>query len=313
MKLKFLASFLMICAALFLSTPAMAAFTNVVTFGDSISDNGAVSDPYGFGVYSNGTPWADLLATRHGATMFNVAFGGATTGWGNLYEAPLANPYTGTSVPDNFSGLQWQTNDAGIQATVGSMPLETTLFTVWAGANDYNRLSGLNALNKALDPSTPDLTAADRAAAATAAVTNITTSLTTLAGLGAEHILVPNMMLLGDGSFALTYNAALNAALDLFEDSTDTTIYRLDMFSLFLGMFNGYDITNSDPAIAAAEKLRAQEDGLLWTDGYHPGWLAHEIMAGMAFDATTVPVPGSVLLMAVGLISLAGIRREKVA
>ncbi len=294
MKRKLLAGFLVICTALFLSTSITFAFTNVVTFGDSISDNGATLDPYGFGVYTDGSPWADQLAVLHGANMFNVAYGGATTGLGNVYAPPVG------SVPADTTGLNWQVNYPGIQGVVGGMPMDSTLFTVWAGANDYNRLNALKAL--ASEVATP----AEKQAAALGAVDNIMTALGTLSSLGAQHILVPNLMLLGDGNFTLTYNDALANALDIFDDTFAGTIYTLDIYSLYYDLFDGYDMTtNEGTALAMA-------DGLIWSDGYHPGPVAHTAMADAAFQAT-VPVPSALLLMSVGLISLTGISRRKTA
>lgn len=333
MKLKFLAGFLMICAALFFSVPAMA-FTNVVTFGDSISDNGlygvpypnpinnpgytnsmpwtnltTVSDAYGFGSYTDGKPWADRLADMLDAEMFNAAYGGATTGLGNIYAPPLIPP--GSSAPNSDyttqTGLNWQVNNAGIQSIIGTLPLETTLFTVWAGANDYNRLNAMDDYNYQASllggPAYVALTAAEKQAAALVAVSNIIDALTTLAGLGVEHILVPNLMLLGDGNFTLTYNAALKQALALFEDTTGINIYRVNMFKLYLGLYDGYETATTDELKAA---------GLVWGfDGYHPGAAAHEAMAIAAANA--VPVPGTMLLMVSGLIAISGISRRKTA
>lgn len=308
MRRKFLAGVVMFCAIVFLSTPVIAAFTNVVTFGDSISDNGFSMPPapdiYGIMTFTDGPTWADQLAGLHGASMFNVAFGGATTGTGNLYPT-----YTGTGIapfwdlgfdPDfdsadttDWTGLNWQVSNPRIQAQIGGMPLDTTLFTVWAGANDYNSLADT-------------ATAGDKLVAALTAVDNIMTALGTLAGIGAEHILVPNLMVLGDGSFSLPYNDALAAGLAAFDETFAGTLYTVDMFTLYLELFAGYDPASEE------DIARAIENGLLWQDGYHPGSVAQTAMADAAFQAT-VPVPGALLLMASGLVSLAGFKRRKAA
>lgn len=304
MKKKLLAVFLFISAAVFLCTASAFAFTNVVTFGDSISDNGSLlanpsnglaGDYWGFGTYTNGTPWADQLAAKYGASMLNVAYGGATTGLGNIYAPPVG------TVPADTTGLNWQVNNAGIQSVVSYMPKDSTLFTVWAGANDYNRLMALTG-NTA--------TAAQKQAAAMTAVDNIMNALETLkTTVGAKHILVPNLMLLGDGNFTLTYNTALKARIDAFDTPADNiTVYEVDMFNLYLGLFAGYDMTDPN------WRLAAMADGVLWTDGYHPGSVAHAAMAEAAYQtAAPVPEPATMMLVAFGLIGIAGISRKKAA
>lgn len=308
MRLKFLAGFLMICTALFLGTPAMAGFSHVVTFGDSISDNGAPGYPdfYGNQIYTNGTPWADQLAAKHGAEIFNVAIGGATTGIGNLANLTAY-------------GLLWQvdSDQTLIRDTIGGMPMNTTLFTVWAGANDYNMANygtqyaaftggGGNPADFKYDTSWNSLDAGTQMYVANAAVANIMTAINTMINdMGALHILVPNIMdLTPDGYFTDTYNAQLAAELSAI---SGVTIYDVDMHQLFIDLFGEtYDSANEDHVAAAMAA------GLIWIDGYHPGPVTHDAMANAAY-AATVPVPGTMLLMIFGLVTITGIRRKNPA
>src|SRR4030042_5737415 len=118
-KRVILAGFL--CILLILSTGVLVhAYTQILAFGDSLSDNGvygqysdavniSTADGYGFGGFSNGPVWVEYLA---GPTLFNVplldlAYGGATTSFDN----PAANP--------SLTGLQWQV--AAYQLTFGTI------------------------------------------------------------------------------------------------------------------------------------------------------------------------------------------------
>ncbi|MBU1196243.1 MAG: hypothetical protein KKE62_17150 [Proteobacteria bacterium] len=47
------------------------------------------------------------------------------------------------------------------------------------------------------------------------------------------------------------------------------TLCRLDIYTLFNNLFAGYDVTTK------AGRELAKTDGLLRTDGYHPGETAH--------------------------------------
>jgi hypothetical protein len=73
-KKHLLGGVLFLCSILFYGTTALA-YSHLVSFGDSLSDNGN-SDGYGFGVYSNGPVWVDYLADDLDVDLLDMAYGG---------------------------------------------------------------------------------------------------------------------------------------------------------------------------------------------------------------------------------------------
>ncbi len=117
MKLKCL-QFLAVGLFLSLITTGNAlGYSTVVTFGDSLSDNGNVAR------FSNGTIWVEHLANQYSATLNDYAYGGATTGYDN---PAIGSPAT---------GLLWQVETFG--PSLGSLSASETIITLWAGANDF--------------------------------------------------------------------------------------------------------------------------------------------------------------------------------
>lgn len=243
-------------------------YTDVVFFGDSISDTGNVlalstavapppfpNFPAAPGRFSNGPVWTEYLAAGLGLPgnsdpsrlIFNgtavvpigapggdnFAFGGARTGLGGA-----AGATTGL-----FGQLiAWNGSAFGGGLTRAADP--NALYVVMAGANDLRDARSANA------GSTPADAAARAAAAATTAV-NVTNAVALLAQAGARHFLVSNLPDLGKTPEAallgvvaastdvtLNFNAALAAAmagldaqfLSLF--GVDLDIRALNFFGL---------------------------------------------------------------------------------
>ena len=293
---KVVVGFVVFVASLVFSSAAWAAlFSNTVAFGDSLSDNGniyaatmeALPAPpdYFAGRFSNGPVWVEYFTTfvsdNH---LDNYAYGGAVTGVGGPIPGLLSQVYGyGLSNPSN---------------------LGDTLFTVWAGPNDF--LGGGNDYISSVD--------------------NIILALETLDALGAQHIIVPNMpdlgrtpLLYGDAqASALTqlFNGSLQASLDDFAASYAGTLYRLDTFSFLNGIEVGdYGFTNiTDSCIgsnAFPENYTLGPEYLFWDD-VHPTSKAHMILALEAERVITsqVPLPACLWLLGSGLIGLVGFRRK---
>ena len=278
------------------TTSASAAVTELVVFGDSLSDTGNVLNatgnafpppPYFDGRFSNGPIWVEHLAdelgiaspTPHTEGGTNFAYGGALSGTDPIAEAP-------------FPALLTQIG----AYTAASSPEADQLFIVWSGPNDF-LLAGED------DP-------ADT-------VGNIIAGLTSLASAGASQFLVPNMPRLTAlpgasrppsdflltpedlGSRSASFNALLGTALDSFEDDNpDVDLYRFNAAGLledFLFDPTAYGFTNTtDPLIEAAPGTDPSE--YLFWDTVHATSAAHTWLGQHA--AVLIPEPTSALLLA---------------
>lgn len=283
---------LVLLLALPLSALGSTSFSTIVALGDSLTDNGSVTngtninpvDVHGFDYYTDGAVWVETLAGAMGSGLWDVAYGGATTGYDN--------PSAGIDV----TGLQWQVDYAIPSGIDGS----DTLFTVWAGANDFFQGRGFS----------------DAAA-------NIGTALDKLADMGATSILVPNLPDLGltpgfyneananvttaqASGWTQAYNQQLSGVLQAFaNDNSSVDLYFLDIYSIFTDL-----ILDGNGDI-----IPIYWSALFW-DEVHPTSFGHTIVAAEAYAVlqadplTPVPLPAAAWLLGTGLIGLIGIRRK---
>lgn len=198
-----------------------APYSNLVVFGDSLSDTGNVfnateglippSPPYAEGRFSNGDLIVDAIAESlelPDSESFltggsNYAFGGAQTGEGTSEFGLLGD------LPETFD-----VPNIGQQVDLylsTQTPTETDLFYVYGGANDF------------IDP----LLRGEALPTSEEIVGNITTNITDLAEAGAHTFIVPDLPSLGDvplfnGQPEAT--AALNEATDEFNQLLDTEL-----------------------------------------------------------------------------------------
>ena len=175
---------------------------------------------------------------------------------------------------------------------------------------------------------------ADAAAILDAAISNVIadnkTALEQLIAAGAHHILVPNAPNLARtpevveianpllSGFAMSVSQAFNLALDqLLADLSATHIMKVDVFSALeaiaaaptaAGFTNTSErcYTGGFRADQLGEVCTAPEGYVFW-DSQHPTAAAHKILGDLAL-ATVVPLPGTGLLILIGLLALA--RRE---
>lgn len=144
----------LICMALLLlSMSAQAAVSKVISFGDSLSDNGNVyaltklvhdkvsSDipifplpPYYKGRYSNGFVWSEYLTQKMGLSTEKSGFESFAyaSSWA---ESPEYSHYY--TVPDIVTQIDWYLMRANPQSKTYDPHLAEHLYTFWDGSNDY--------------------------------------------------------------------------------------------------------------------------------------------------------------------------------
>jgi phospholipase/lecithinase/hemolysin len=252
--------------ALLFTSPLSAqdtVFTNIVAFGDSLSDNGNLfrftngeipNSDYFDGRFSNGPVWVEYLATHLGAELDDFAYGGAST--------------SGFFPPSLSAQIAlWQAQGNPAQG----------LFSVWAGANDYLRLGSTDAQG---------------------AVGNILAGLETLASSGVTRILLPNLPDLGltpnllsesaetqaeASAYSSDFNQGISEALVSFsEGHPGVVIYFLDVYGLFGALateperFGFQNATDISPNFGV--DFENGGEYVFWDD-VHPTTEAHAFLA----------------------------------
>jgi len=170
---------LIVSAALTLNLigPATASISQIVAFGDSLSDTGNLfkltseiglggipADPYYAGRFSDGLLAVEAMGFQMEIPVTSYAIGGAQTGVGN--QAGIFLPNTGVA-----SQVQKYTGELN-----GALPAPNTLFFVWAGPNDF--YTG----NNMFDPNTSQI-----------ASSNLLGDIRALFDAGARQFFVPLM------------------------------------------------------------------------------------------------------------------------
>jgi thermolabile hemolysin len=286
----------------FLANRAAAGpFSDLVVFGDSLSDVGNISQatpifpfvpktpgPYYWnGRFSNGPVYAETLATGLGLPAIvnsssggnDYAFGGAqTTGTGGLNALVIKD------VDDQVS-----------QFTGSRNANATTLYVIFAGANDL--------INGQTNMSVP--------------VNSLSTSLGQLVTDGARKLLVINLPPLGytpryNGSQSTRdqynsrsqqFNSSLTTMLDSFQTSNPSvTLYRFDVAALFnqaVASPSAFGLTNvSSPAAPGLQpgatsydttQIATNVNQYLFWDDLHPTKNVHAIVGQRVLDLFRLP------------------------
>ncbi len=262
--------------ALILSTQRIEPITELVVFGDSLSDTGTVfratggayppDPPYFQGRYSNGRVWVEYLAEQLGlaaSQIRNFACGGATSG----------NYSNGGLVP----GLVRQVNSF---TQTRSQLQSSSLYVLWAGANDY--------LQGADDTTAP--------------VKNIMDAIDSLSAAGAKRVLVANLPNLGQlpatrnnansaslTALTQTHNQKLRQSLKaLSQQQPELEIAVLDANALYQSAITNpakFAFTNVTSACMNGSGPCETPDQFLFWDGIHPTTAAHQILGKHAFAA----------------------------
>jgi phospholipase/lecithinase/hemolysin len=313
MRLRNVGSLLVVCLSLTVAPlrPLQAGpYSAIYSFGDSLTDTGNVYlatggtlPPAGYynGRFSNGPLWIDHLAVQLGLAPLtpaivpggtNYAVGGATSGSG---FTPLGSPNLLTQI-----GL--------FQSNLGGGPADSSaLYTINAGGNDF--------LGGELNPATP--------------AGNISLAIQALAALGARHVLVLDLELIGSTPRALAslspiQQAGLNLLSQNFSNQLKANVAGLrsslgielsmaDIFDTFQQVHanpGAFGFTNvSDGAYLVGDFAA---NGYLYWDDIHPSAAAHALMAQRALAA--IPEPSALVMLGLGVFglswSLRGSRRS---
>ena len=303
------------------SAQALPAFSQVILFGDSLSDtgnvrartnaksSGAVDYPSHTFNYDNGRftndnatdpashtyfgVWHEQLAlTFLGLTPaknslgggFNYAFGGARTTDGTHQETAVSTPLGDVVITVDDMGKQ-------MDDYLGSHVIDLgALYIVWGGSNDFRT--------------------DDSAANVTATAARDTALVSRLAHAGAQYILVPNVVPLGVvpryandpvriaalNADAIAYRSELDADLTALESTLATQglsprIYRADMWAdtvRILSIGPRYGFTN---ITSSAQGSSGNPDQYIFWDDVHPTTAGHYRLAQTAFNAMTNPPP----------------------
>ena len=323
-------AFVLVLFLLSLRAEAIAsAFSNLVVFGDSLSDNGnaayvfqhfpsfippdlpAPAPPlYTAGRYTNGpdvTPatafqgtWVEQLAGKLGVPD-------PMPGLPNFVDSTLP-PGTNLAVAGSETSAGPANIGSMVTAYVSTQPSglsSTSLYVLLGGGNDLFR-------------------ATDPVAAAQAAVANIFQDVGLLQAAGAQHFLVPNLPDLGttpravqsgEGALlsaaSLQYDQSWRAAL-LTARSNGLDVTGVDLYALYQQLEAtpaAFGFTN---VTTPAQGQSVDPDTYLFWDILHPTTAGHSFIADAAFDALTpTPEPASVLLVTAGIAVLIVRTRRK--
>lgn len=284
---------LLVSAATLLPLAANAqTFNRLVSFGDSLSDNGNLYTATGGAQppapynkrFTNDLVWAEYLsgsmqgfftATSYTSGNFNSAFGGART------DAAVANP------PGTVTQI------ASFHAHAGTFGANDVV-SLWAGANDIFQMLPTAATN-------PSTAATVMTNTSVAAAGNVATQVGTLAGYGAKTIVVMNLPDLGQTPqfntdpaasglttvSATAFNTALHAGLTTVASSaTGSNIVEVDIKSAFNAIIanpTAFGLSNASKACIAVTACvtggaTTQNTYLFW-DGVHPTAAGHKLVA----------------------------------
>lgn len=299
--------FFAIIFSLSLSNLSHASFSQIVAFGDSLSDSGNVyatvgtpEAPYYDGRFSNGPVWVEVMAQQlglaapgpsevAGPAATNYAWGGARTTTDSGFIPSVQNQ-VGTYLADT-----------------GGVADANAIYTILTGGNDV----------RAFDPATYNAVNLAADAQAVAGMAN------DLINAGAQNILILNIPDLGtapvaDGNeglatfFTSVYNDALLDGLNTLGSSHVT---HLDLFSISQGIAAdpaAYGLTDAETSclVATGGVGGAICDDFLFWDDLHPTAAGHQLIGTLAASAV-VPVPTAAWLFGSALLTLVGIGRKK--
>ena len=261
-----------------------ARFPAVIVYGDSYSDNGNIyrvlgwpGAPYWNGRFSNGPVAVENLASSLTAPLLDYAWGGATTGIGNVVDGGTAEQLGNRSLPGMTTS--WNATRYSIPPSL----IRNALWVVWGGPNDF-----------AADGYTT--------ATADAAVRRLLAIVADLQRLGAQRILVPGMGDLGvvpeyvsQGPDVVAWVRMLS---NYFNQKLTIGLPRGVMYYNTYGLYDrvvanpgAYGLTNAtDPCYNNGIVCSNPSQYFFW-DGAHPTAHGHSILAQRFYSTVTGGFP----------------------
>lgn len=300
----------MVAAATVAATSSYA-YSQLVAFGDSLSDDGNLrallapfgvntpASPYFEGRFSNGPVAVEVMARQLGLSLDNRAFGGAFTGSGNKTASPVL---AATGMSSQVSQYLKETSNA-VSADA--------LYFVWGGGNDL-----LDLIEKGGSTSQETITQA---------MTNLGGIVRSLEGAGARSFFVPTQADLGASAIGfqggellqtrlreltLAYNGALRSTMDSLESELGIDILTFDVNPAFLAVSRqivAVGGTASQPCwtgtyAGTGGSLCADADRHVLFDKVHPTAIVHQHVGQQM--AAAVPEPATWVLSFTGLLAL---------
>ena len=278
-------------------TDSQVPYSNLVVFGDSLSDTGNVfnatgglippSPPYFEGRFSNGDLVVDAIAESLElpdsesflAGGSNYAFGGAQTGEGTSEFGLLEDLPEPIDIANIGQQIEFYLS--------AQTPTETDLFYVYGGANDF------------IDP----LLRSEALPTSEEIVGNITSDITELAEAGGQTFVVPNLPPLGNIPLFLEqpeatailndvteeFNQLLDTELDTIASELDVTIIEPDVYSIATEIQDNptdFGLTNTTDAVFDLTNLglTGNPEEFFYWDTFHPTAAATDIIAQEIID-----------------------------
>jgi phospholipase/lecithinase/hemolysin len=288
---------------------AAASPTYLISYGDSLSDNGNLfaftqqnlgfgvpAPPYWQGRVSNGPVTVEYLAHNTGLSLLDFAWGGATTGIGNSLDGGTQTSFGAFGLPGMLTEL------AQSQGTIAPIAHQSVA-VVWGGPDDF--------LANGFSQHTADV-----------AVSDILSIVNTLEGLHTSEIIVPGMP---DLSLTPDYygNAGVQALSIYFNTQLQAdlpgNVRFIDTFSLLHAIVANpaaYGFTDvSDPCYVGDyygnyTSLCSNPGQYLFWDGLHPTTRADEILA-QSIQGQALPEPSTLLMLGSGVIGLGALVRRR--
>jgi outer membrane lipase/esterase len=288
--------------AMGMAAPAMAQFSNVYFFGDSLTDMGSYKPvlPPGTGMFTTnpGPVWALPFAQSFGFTASPANQGGNDYAYGGARVSQLpgypASAPTGAAVPITTQVSQF----------LAKGPADgNAIYSVWGGNNDlFVALGGV---------STGLITAAQAQADLATAATQLVGQVATLRTAGAKYIVVWNLPDIGktpafatspSSSTVTALSSYFNGVMSAGLDATGIPVIRLDSFRLLNEVIANpatFGFVNATtPACGATSSLVCTSANFVapnadqtyaFADGVHPTTAGYKVLAQYAASVIVAP------------------------